>query len=246
MSVHLTPQKPTLGGDPNAANPINARSPNKVVIDIAQGPAGLSTPIRSTDASPSSSTSASSPLLHGGSSSSLPFETEDPSASWARRHIVHPFKRRILQPALAILKSGATPEGLALSIAFGLTGGNFPIPMTTTVICVAFAFIFKLNLAAVQLVNLMLTPVNFATFLSFVRWGEWIFGATPVVLSLDLFKSSPLDALRQFWVSLLYGVVAWGIFTPPATLMAYMALKPVMRRAMAGMGISPQTKSAAD
>jgi len=47
--------------------------------------------------------------------------------SWAQR--------RIVTPLMAILKSGATPEGLALSLAFGFTGGVFPVPALTTLVC---------------------------------------------------------------------------------------------------------------
>ena len=108
---------------------------------------------------------------------------------------------------------------------------------------VAFVFIFKLNLAMVQLVNLCMTPINLATFMSFIRAGEWIFGATPVALSLEPFKEAPLRALSDFWISLCYGIVAWAIFTPPATFVLYQLFKPILRRAMSGLATG---KTAAD
>jgi uncharacterized protein (DUF2062 family) len=242
----------------------NARSPSKVVIDISSQ--GGSPPIglrqSGTVGAPSvasSSIAQSSPLLqhtnkssHDSSplpapsfevdSSNVNTHTKD-SSSWTQRILIAPFKRRVLTPLMAILKSGATPEGLALSFAFGLTGGVFPVPATTTIICVAFVFIFKLNLAMVQLVNLLMTPINLATFMSFIRWGEYLFGAQPVALSLEPFKESPLRALGDFWISLCYGVVAWSIFTPPATFILYQLFKPILRRAMSGIS---NVKTAAD
>jgi len=240
-----------------------ARSPSKVVIDMphtqsaSQGGAG-GAPVLI----PSSSIQSSSPLLkpqragsgtHDNSQPMASFEVESAgsgnsaasgnSGSWAQRVLLAPLKRRVWVPLKAILQSGATPEGLALSLAFGVTGGVFPVPATTTVICIAFAFLFKLNVAMVQLVNLLMTPVNLATFLTFIRCGEALFGAQPVALSLEPFKEAPLRALGDFWVSLCYGVVAWAIFTPPATFALYQMFKPVMRMAMAGMG---PVKTAAD
>lgn len=222
------------------------RSPSKpIAIDIG------STPSTSPSA-PSGSASGGqpSPLLKGLKSSDLipppSFGIEDArdrdidaNQSWTQRRIMRPLHAKVVAPAISLLKSGATAEGLALSLAFGLTGGLFPVPATTTLVCLLFVLAFRLNVAAVQLVNLCVTPLNLATFLSFVRWGEWMFGAEPVMLNLDAFKSDPLHALATFWISLCYGVVAWAIFTPPATFAAYMALKPLLRRLMASMFAKP-------
>jgi uncharacterized protein (DUF2062 family) len=78
------------------------------------------------------------------------FEIESAGAdgaggSWAQRKLVAPLKRRVWVPLKAILQSGATPEGLAWSIAFGITGGVFPVPATTTIICISFAVLFKVR-----------------------------------------------------------------------------------------------------
>ena len=99
---------------------------------------------------------------------------------------------------------------------------------------VALVYIFKLNLAMVQLVKLCITPLRLASFIPFIRAGEWLFGAPPVALSLAPFKEAPLRALSDFWVSLCYGMVAWAIFTPAATFVLYQLFKPIFRRAMIG------------
>lgn len=79
----------------------------------------------------------------------LDIEEDKPaSLSWSGRYLVQPLKTRVVTPLLNILKSGATPEGIALSFAFGITGGLFPVPVATTAICFVIGFIFKLNFAA--------------------------------------------------------------------------------------------------
>lgn len=168
--------------------------------------------------------SSSNPNSLATNPSLSPSPADDSKHSW--------FQRKVMIPLTNILKSGATPEGIALSLAFGLCAGVFPVPSITTVIAVAFAYIFSLNLAAVQITNLLMTPINLATFITFIRYGESLFGVDPVPLSLEPFQEDPISALATFWKALCYGVVAWIIFTPFATGLAYIALKPVIRRLM--------------
>ena len=132
---------------------------------------------------------------------------------------------------------GPTPEGIALSLAFGLTGGVFPVPAITTVACVVLAYLFSLNFPAVQLTNLLMTPVNLATFVPFIRAGEWLLGVDSVELSgvVGQLRSDPLSAVQAFWVSLARGVLAWLAFLPVATWLAYVILRPIIRRVMGNM-----------
>jgi len=80
-----------------------------------------------------------------------------------------------------------------------------------------------------------MTPLNFATFIPFIRCGEWLFGVEPAELSLSLFQSDPLAAIRVFWISLIRGVIAWLVFLPPATGIIYITLKPIIKRVMTSM-----------
>jgi uncharacterized protein (DUF2062 family) len=174
-------------------------------------------------ATPSSSSSLSS--VPGSATASA--ASSAPPPSW--------FRRRILIPFFEVLKSGATPEGIALSLSFGLTGGVFPVPAVTTVACIVLAYLFSLNFPAVQITNLLMTPVNLATFVPFIRMGEWLCRAEAVELSLALFQVDPLSAIRLFWLSLVRGVLAWLVFLPLATAALYLTLRPVIRRLMANM-----------
>ena len=62
-------------------------------------------------------------------------------------------QKRLIAPILQLLTQGITPEKIALSLAFGIMLGVFPVLGTTTLLRFAAALIFRLNLAAVQLVN---------------------------------------------------------------------------------------------
>ena len=190
----------------------------------------MPTSISSSPASSSSSLSSISPSqLPLSSSTLLPSSTTAPPPSWLRR--------RIILPLFDILKSGATPEGIALSLAFGLTGGVFPIPAITTLACVVLAYLFSLNFPAVQLTNLLMTPVNLATFIPFIRAGEWLMGVEGVELTgvVGMIRSDPFGAVSVFWLSLVRGVLAWLVFLPAATYLAYVVLRPIIRRVMGNM-----------
>jgi uncharacterized protein (DUF2062 family) len=159
----------------------------------------------------------------------LPHSTVSPSPASLSQWL----RAKLLTPLISLLKSGATVEGLAKSFAFGFVGGIFPIPATTTLACLLLVWIFRLNFAAVQLINLLMTPLNLASFIWFIRCGEWIFSASPVELSLNSLQNNPiLDSIRTFWVSLCYGIIAWLIFLPVATPILYLILKPAVRIAM--------------
>lgn len=78
-----------------------------------------------------------------------------------------------------ILSLGAfTPEVLALSLAFGLVLGVFPMYGIPTLLCAGAAVVLRLNHPALQLVNLLSSPLQFALFMPFHRLGERLLPAT--------------------------------------------------------------------
>ncbi|HUY84833.1 MAG TPA: DUF2062 domain-containing protein, partial [Steroidobacteraceae bacterium] len=67
-------------------------------------------------------------------------------------------RRRLVEPLRALLRQGATPERLALSVALGVVVGNIPLLGVSTAICVAIALLFRLNLAAIQIAQAAMAP----------------------------------------------------------------------------------------
>ena len=68
--------------------------------------------------------------------------------------------RNVLVPIVDLLRQGITPEKIALSIALGAVLGIFPVLGSTTLLCAAAAFILRLNMPAIQVVNFLIYRSN--------------------------------------------------------------------------------------
>lgn len=143
-------------------------------------------------------------------------------------------QRQLLDPVLALLRQGITPQKIALSVACGVVCGLFPIMGTTTLLCAGAALLFRLNLPAVQLVNYAIYPAQLALIVPFIRAGEFILRTNRTSLSLQqmiaTFHQSQLQALHMLWKLALHGIVAWLVFAPVALLSLYRILLPLTTR----------------
>ena len=99
----------------------------------------------------------------------------------------------------------------------GLIGGVFPIPGTTSLVCMLIIFIFKLNLPACQLANLLCTPLELFLIVPYIRLGEVLFMVQePLPLSTSdissLLSTESISILiSMFGVSLLRAIVSWAL-----------------------------------
>src|ERR1700733_16130289 len=82
--------------------------------------------------------------------------------------------RKILEPLLGLLTQGISPDRLALCVAIGVVVGNIPILGVSTILCAAIALVFRLNLAAIQIVQAAMAPTQLLLIIPFVRLGEWL------------------------------------------------------------------------
>jgi uncharacterized protein (DUF2062 family) len=135
---------------------------------------------------------------------------------------------------LAFLKTGITPEQLAFCIALGVILGMVPALGMATVFCTLAAFLFRLNLAAIQLVNFFMYPVQLALLIPFMRAGEWLFGARPLELSLDkirgMLKEDLWGTVFHLWATTLRAVVVWMIIAPVVLGVLYLIFLPLLRK----------------
>jgi len=53
-----------------------------------------------------------------------------------------------------------SPNRLALCVALGIVIGNIPILGVSTLICAAIALVFRLSLAAIQIVQAAMAPIQ--------------------------------------------------------------------------------------
>ena len=146
------------------------------------------------------------------------------------------FRRRMARPILELLRQGVTPEKMALSLALGVALGVFPVLGTTTALCALVAFIWRLNLPAIQIVNYFVYPLQIALLIPFFRLGEKLFGAPHLPLSvpqiLAAVHASFWGATRFLWTTTWHAMVVWCLAAPVFVGLAYATLVPVLRRAV--------------
>lgn len=144
------------------------------------------------------------------------------------------WRRWLLDPVIAVLKQGMSPERVAWTIALGIVVAVFPVVGTTTMLCVAVAGVFRLNQALMQAFNWLLYPVHFALILVFIRMGEWMFNAPPLKLSVSemlvRFEAGPTKFISDFGMAAVHAACAWLMIAPFAVMLIKLLVTPVVRK----------------
>jgi uncharacterized protein (DUF2062 family) len=142
--------------------------------------------------------------------------------------------RKIVKPILTLLKQGISHEKIALSIAVGTALGIFPILGATTVLCALAAFVLRLNLPAIQLINIVVYPLQLFLLLPFLKVGGWLFGDQRFSQIgneiIDLIRNDVWSSFGVLWDLTVYAVVLWLIISPLVTVVLYKVLKPVIKK----------------
>ena len=143
--------------------------------------------------------------------------------------------RRIVIPVLALLRMGATPERLAWSLAVGVVVGVNPLLGSTTLVALGVAAALRLNLAASQLGNHMMYPVELAMFPVFVKLGSVLFrtarlpwGEKQLWLAA---RTQPWATTKVLWVWEWHALVVWAAFAAVAVPAIALGMTPVLERA---------------
>ena len=146
-------------------------------------------------------------------------------------------QKRVVQPILALLTQGITPEKIAMSVVFGVALGIFPVLGSTTLLCALAAVVFGLNLPATQIVNYFVYPLQLLLIVPFMRLGARIFSGATVGWSLtqmlEMFRADRWHALKALWVVAVQAVGAWSLAVPPLGVVAYLILVWVLRKVAA-------------
>jgi uncharacterized protein (DUF2062 family) len=136
---------------------------------------------------------------------------------------------------LDLLRQGVTPEKIALSLAFGLGIGIFPVLGVSTVLCTVLAIVFRLNLPAIQLVNYLASPLQLALIIPFVRVGEHLLGLKAQPLSVAegfrIMAEGVLHAIVVLWDAIVHAALGWIVIGPVLISALYYAFKPLLTRA---------------
>jgi uncharacterized protein (DUF2062 family) len=160
----------------------------------------------------------------------------DPSQSSASIHHNWLY-RRIALPILALLRMGASPEKLAWSLAFGLLIGINPILGSTTVLCLAVAVALRLNVAASQIANHIVYPLEIILVIPFIHIASRIFHTAPMPLSanqlLHAAHEHPLALIRQLWLWEWHAFLLWTILAAIGIPIFALVLTPLLRKLLA-------------
>ena len=145
-------------------------------------------------------------------------------------------RRVLLDPLVKLLKAGLSPGQLALTVGLGAALGVAPTFGLTTLIATGVALRLRLNVAALQLVCHLLTPVQLLLLLPLLRYGGELLGQGNVLDRFTLsqlqhqVRHEPLVILRLLWRDELGALLIWVAAAVPIVALLYFGLRPVFQR----------------
>ena len=143
------------------------------------------------------------------------------------------FQRLLVDPIVAQLTQGLTPEKIALTIAVGSSIAMFPLLGTTTIICLIVGVFMKLNQPIIQAVNYACTPIHLPFIYYSFRWGERLFRVTHSRLEMrvmrQLLVENPLQFARDYGATAFHAIVVWAILVPFWGVAIYYIARPILR-----------------
>jgi uncharacterized protein (DUF2062 family) len=144
--------------------------------------------------------------------------------------------RRMVLPVLELLRMGASPQQLAWSIAAGFVIGVNPLLGSTTILCLAVAMLFRLNVVASQLGNHIVYPLELLLFVPFLRLGSIVFGTPRLPLApaalMEAARRHPVSLIREIWRWEWHAFVVWAALSAVAMPLLALAMTPLLRRLM--------------
>ncbi len=142
-------------------------------------------------------------------------------------------QRRLITPLLALLRQGVTPAKLALSLSLGVGIGLVPVLGISTALCALAAFLLKLNMPAIQLVNYLLTPLQLILIIPLLRFGELLMNAPQFPITLEsgmaLLSHGVISAVQVLAIAIAHATLAWIVLAPLLVLVLYRILEPALR-----------------
>jgi hypothetical protein len=136
--------------------------------------------------------------------------------------------KKTVEPLVALIKQGVSPEKISLGMAWGIVLGIFPVMGLTTILCGLAALFFRLNLPAIQLVNFLVYPLQLILLIPFFQLGDLLFQVEPLPLSaqelITLLRADLWGTIRAFWNTTLRAIVAWLLVSLPIFLILQFTL----------------------
>ncbi|MDE1162678.1 MAG: DUF2062 domain-containing protein [Acidobacteriaceae bacterium] len=159
------------------------------------------------------------------------FDAERVSSSLVLRVV----QNKIVRPLLRLLQGGATPERLAWSLAVGFAVGVNPLLGSTTVVALALAAVFRLNVVASQISNHAVYPLELLLFPVWIKVGSMLFHTRGLPLSkdalLEAVKHHPWETTKALWTWEWHGLIVWAVTMCVVVPVLAYAITPTLRRA---------------
>jgi uncharacterized protein (DUF2062 family) len=133
--------------------------------------------------------------------------------------------------AFALSLDGVSTETLALSVGLALVLGIFPVYGCPTLLCAAAALILRLNMPAMQLVNVLTSPLQIALLIPFHRLGDLLLPAAgaPAPGIPGAAHTQASTFLAAIWTLAVHAIAGWSCVCVPLGILLYVALR-VRRR----------------
>ena len=133
-----------------------------------------------------------------------------------------------------MLRHGADPDKLAWSLALGVVIGVNPLLGSTTVVVLALAAVFRLNLVASQVGNHAMYPVQLLMFPVFIKLGSVVFSTEKLPLEGKALwvavKHHPWATTRLLWSWEWHALVVWVVVAAVALPAIAMGIRPVLEK----------------
>jgi uncharacterized protein (DUF2062 family) len=139
-----------------------------------------------------------------------------------------------VNPVMGLLRMGADPDKLAWSLALGVVVGMNPLLGSTTLLVLALAAAFRLNLVASQVGNHAVYPLEILMFPVFIRVGAVVFATKKLPLEGEALwgaaKHHPWDTTRLLWSWEWHALVVWAVVAAVALPAIAMGIEPVLEK----------------
>lgn len=143
-------------------------------------------------------------------------------------------REKLVSPVLGFLKEGISPEQLAMAFSLGIVVGVIPLLGCTTIIFIVLAFAFRLNMAALQLINYLIFPLQLLLFIPFFQAGGYFFEPLEISLSVGeiskMMSTNFLGTVQQLWLANMQALLVWLLLAIPAYfILYYLLLQPLKK-----------------
>lgn len=148
----------------------------------------------------------------------------------------------MLDPLVALLTAGLTPDRIALTLGVGSVCSLFPFLGLTSLLNLGVGCRLRLNQPLLQTLNQLLGPVQLALIAVYVRLGEWVWlveaGRFTLGEMVRVFRTASFgDFLQRFGWAGIHAFTAWALTSPLLLAAVYYFTRPALRRLASGPAV---------